>query len=127
MVKIIFLLKRKPDMSPEDFQDHYENIHVNLAHKYIGHLLKGYKRNYPRMAYLNPTDVPPGVEPKPVQFGYDCITEMLVENEAALMEVNRIFADPDINAVLIEDELKFLDRPANLMVICDEINDHLSA
>jgi hypothetical protein len=65
MVKLIFLLKRKPGITPEQFRAHYENSHSRHAQKYIGHLLIGYHRNYPIFATLNPSEVPPGTRPVP--------------------------------------------------------------
>jgi hypothetical protein len=36
MVKVIFLLKRKAGLTPQQFRAHYESSHVKLAQKYIG-------------------------------------------------------------------------------------------
>lgn len=122
MVKLIFLLKRKPDTTPEHFRAHYESSHVKLAQKYIGHLLTGYIRNYPTFAMRNPSNVPEGTTPAPYDMGYDCITEMLVKDQAAVEEINRIFNDPEINPILAADELKFLDREATVMIVIDEVD-----
>lgn len=118
MIKIIFMLKRKPGTTPEQFRDHYENSHVKLAQKYIGHLLKDYNRNYPTFTGLDPS----GGEPKPYDTGYDCITEMMMENQADVDEMTRIFNDPEINPILVEDELKFLDKPSTVMIVVDKVD-----
>src|SRR3546814_11836984 len=110
MIKLVFLLKRKPGISKEQFREHYEGSHAKLAHKYIGHLLTAYRRFYPTFVTRNPSNQPPGSDIKPFDLGYDAITEMEVADQAALMEIPRIFNDPAINPVLAEDELKFLDR-----------------
>lgn len=121
MIKIIFLLKRKPDITHEQFRAHYEASHVMLAHKYIGHLLIKYVRNYPTFALLNPSEVPEGTTPAPYDIGYDCITEMYVADQAAVEEMGRIFNDPAINPVLVEDELKFLQRDATVMIMSEQV------
>jgi hypothetical protein len=121
-VKVIFFLKRKAGSTPQQFRTHYENNHVKLAQKYIGHLIVGYKRNYPQFATLNPSNVPAGSEPSPYDVGYDCITEMWVKDEAALAEVARIFNDPVINPILAADELKFLQREATVMIVSEEVD-----
>jgi EthD domain len=121
-VKVIFFLKRKAGLTPQQFRTHYENSHVKLAQKYIGHLVVAYKRNYPQFATLNPSNVPPGSQPAPYDVGYDCITEMWVKDEAALAEVARIFNDPVINPILAADELKFLQREATVMIVSEEID-----
>ena len=118
MVKIIFMLKRKPGITKEQFREHYENSHAKLAQKYIGHLLKDYNRNYPIFTGLAPSNG----EPAPYDTGYDAITEMVVEDEAAVEEMTRIFNAPDVNPVLVEDELKFLDRPATVMIVVDKVD-----
>lgn len=122
MAKLIFFLKRKPGITPQQFRDHYENSHVKLAHKYIGHLLDGYHRNYPTFACLDPSNIPEGTEPQPYDIGYDAITEMRVKDQAAVDEIARIFNDPVIRPILREDEEKFLDQKSSVMIVCDEQN-----
>ena len=46
MFKVIWLLRRKPGITIEQFRAHYENSHARLAQKYFGDLLLSYKRNY---------------------------------------------------------------------------------
>lgn len=123
MIKLIFMLKRKAGLSTEQFRQHYESSHVELAHKYIGHLLTNYRRFYPTFTTRNPSNQPAGSVPPPFDLGYDAITEMEVADEAALMEMQRIFNDPEINPILAEDELRFLDREATVMMVCDHIDD----
>jgi hypothetical protein len=123
MIKIIYFLKRKNGTSHAQFKEHYESSHVVLAKTYIGHLLVDYVRNYPTFALLNPSNIPEGSMPTPYDIGYDCITEMFVENTAAIEEMTRIFNDPQINPVLVEDELKFLERDQTVMIMVDVISN----
>ncbi len=123
MVKIIYFLKRKKGLTHEQFREHYENSHVVLAKKYVGHLMKDYIRNYPTFALRNPSNIPAGTEPEPYDIGYDCITEMHVENQAAIEEMTRIFNDPEVNPILVEDELKFLERDQIVMIMVDVVNN----
>jgi hypothetical protein len=123
MIKLLFMLKRKPGISTEQFREHYETSHVELAHKYIGHLLTGYRRFYPGFTTRNPSNQPAGSTPTPFDIGYDAITEMEVADEAALAEIGRIFNDPEINPILAEDELKFLNRESTVMMVCDHVDD----
>jgi hypothetical protein len=126
MAKLIFLLKRKPGITPEQFRDHYESSHVRLAQKYIGHLLTGYVRNYPVFAALDPSNVPPGAQPVAHDIGYDAITEMRVKDMAAIEEIGRIFNDPQIQPILKADERKFLDDKATVMIMCDEVDSGIA-
>lgn len=123
MIKIIYFLKRKNGTTPEQFRAHYESSHVVLAKRYIGHLLLDYVRNYPTFALLNPSNVPEGTAPEPYDIGYDCITEMFVKDQAAVDEMGRIFNDPQINPILVEDELKFLERDKTVMIMVEVVSN----
>jgi hypothetical protein len=121
-VKVIFFLKRKAALTPQQFRAHYENSHVKLAQKHIGHLLVGYRRNYPQFASLNPSNVLAGSQPGTHDIGYDCITELWIRDKAALAEIGRIFSDPAINPILAADEANFLQREATVMIVSEEVD-----
>lgn len=117
-MKIVILLKRRPDLTPAQFREHYESSHVKLAEKYLGHLYTDYRRNYAVPIGAAAGDKPnPGVADSP----YDAISEMWLEDEAAWLEMQRIIARPEIGRVLIEDEERFLDRAALRIFACDEV------
>jgi hypothetical protein len=121
-IKILWMLKRKPGISPAQFREHYERSHAAIARKYVGHLLLSYTRNYQTEAWGGTATDPGGFRQRP--FAYDCITELVLADEAAFEEMGRIFAAPAASAELIEDELEFLDREATFMLRCDEVVDH---
>ncbi len=122
MIKVIWLLKRKPGMSKEAFREHYENSHVVLAHKYVGHLLEGYHRNYPIEGWLAPSSKREDGVVEPFDYEYDCITEMRIKDADAAEEMLRIFNDPEIGKIFVDDEHRFLDRKLVVMLTCDEVN-----
>jgi hypothetical protein len=121
-IKVLWMLKRKPGITPAQFREHYERSHAAIARKYVGHLLLSYTRNYQTEAWGGTASDPDGFRQRP--FDYDCITELVVADEAAFEEMGRIFGEPAVGAELIEDELKFLDREATMMLRCDEVVDH---
>ena len=127
MIKLIFMMVRSPGISKGEFRTHYETRHVKLAQRYIGHLLEQYVRNYPTFATLNPSNSPAGTQVAACEFEYDAITEMWLRDSAAVVELTRICNDPKINPILVEDELKFLDRAKTLMLVCEEIDSGVSA
>ena len=45
MIKLIFMFKRKPGLTHEQFRHHYETSHVPLVHKYLSHLFVDYRRS----------------------------------------------------------------------------------
>ena len=94
-----------------------------LGRKYIGHLLTGYHRNYPLQATLSPSKQrETGKTSESIDFEYDVITEMRVKDPGAVEEMVRIFNDPVIGPIFVEDEHRFLDRDSVLMLVCDETN-----
>ena len=117
MIKIIFLLKRKPGMSVEAFREHYEKHHSELARKYIGHLLLSYTRNYVDVAGGHQPDAITGVS-SGGEPDYDVVTEMVLENEAALAEMERINNLPELAPIFAADEARFLDREALRFFVC---------
>lgn len=119
MIKIIFLIKRKPELNVDQFRHHYENSHVPLAKKHFGDIILDYRRNYPKTSGLNPVDnAADGGISAPIP--YDAITEMVLADEASLNEMLRRFGSSDLQNLLAEDEARFMDREALTMLICDE-------
>lgn len=120
-IKILWMLKRKPGTTQAQFREHYERSHAAIARKYVGHLLMSYTRNYQTEAWGGTATDPAGFRQRP--FDYDCVTELVVADEAAFEEMGRIFAAPEASTELVEDELVFLDREATVMLRCDEVVD----
>lgn len=120
MVKIMWLLRRKPGISFEQFRDHYENSHSVLGAKYFGHLMTGYRRNY-----VLPADQ--GAGGSAVMLGvltakgwdYDCIAEWDLPDEAAFEQVVAMLSDPVIGKIFHDDEEHFLDRSSVRLVRYD--------
>ncbi len=117
-MKVMLILKRKQGMSAQAFQDYYEESHVALAHKYLGHLFLDYRRNY-----TLPVEDKQGDNPNPgvTDPGFDAITEIWLKDEAAWDEMQRIISDPEIGRIFMEDEENFLDRPALRIFPCFEV------
>jgi uncharacterized protein (TIGR02118 family) len=122
VIKITFFLKKKAEISTAQFQHHYESSHVPLTQKYVGHLLKDYRRNYPLKALRDPSGTV-----APAHLDYDAISEMWLQDDAALTEMSRIFNEPEINVILNEDQSHFLRREETLMVVCEERDTRAAA
>ena len=122
MFKVMWLLRRKPGISHEQFKEHYERSHVVMAQKYIGHLLIEYKRNYKTETWGGgvPTDTGGGFGP--IDWAYDCITEWVMKDESALDKINAIFAHPVIGKEFHDDEANFLDRDSVILIKCQVID-----
>ncbi len=121
--KFMVLLKRRPDLTPAQFRDHYENRHVPLGTKFIGHLLVDFKRHYPgAMADFSSDEWSNGrMGDGDAGCAYDAISVYEFRDEAAIAEMTEILKRPEVYTALSEDENRFLNRPACRMGLCDVI------
>lgn len=117
-MKAIVLLKRRSDITHEQFRHHYETVHAELAHKYLGHLFLDYRRNYPKLVEYGARS---SDTPTAFQSPYDAITELRYRDRAAFEEAQRIMSDPVIGKIFEEDEKNFMDRAEFRVFTCDEV------
>jgi hypothetical protein len=115
MFKVLWLLKRKPGISFEQFRDHYENTHSVLGKKYFGHLMLSYERHYDRAKEADGKYAAYGL----ASSGYDCVAEWGLRDEAAFGEFLAIMADPATAKIFKDDELNFLDSAETRAVLSD--------
>lgn len=98
-VTVITLLKRRPGLGMEAFRAYYEDHHRRIGEQVLG----GYATRYVRR-YLAPTD---GVD---ADFDFDVITEVDFPDEVARDACFAAMADPEVMAMIVEDEAKLFDR-----------------
>lgn len=120
MLRIAWLLRRKPGITHAEFRDHYERSHSALGKQYLGHLMLGYRRKY----NVRDEDAANSADPMVRAFAakawdYDCIAEWDLRDEAALGEVFAILSDPVIGPIFHDDEEHFLDRNSVRLVRYD--------
>ena len=119
MYKVVWLLKRKPGLTHEQFREMFEASHAKLAEKYVGHLFVEYRRNYVKDAMWggNPRQEGSGFGQR--EWSYDLISEWIMADEAAFQEVRRIMAQPEIDREFETDEERLIDRSSVVMIHCD--------
>ncbi len=105
MLKAVVLLKRKADLSIEQFIDHYENRHVPLVREVLPTIGK-YVRNYLDLVSVS-SGRQEGDAPTPY---FDVITELWFDDGAAYQAFVDALSDPEVSRRLQEDEERFLDR-----------------
>lgn len=100
MIKLIVLIKKKPDISAQAFRDYYENNHVPLIRS-IYKTIGTYVRNYPDPAQ---TLIPPGANP----IDFDVVTELWFKSREDYDTFRATGADPANRARITADEAHFL-------------------
>ena len=115
-IKKIVMVKRRKDLTPEQFRDGYENSHSRIAVRLFGHLWTEYRRNYLTTGYN--FDQKDG---GPAEIGFDAVSEFVLPDEAAYREMGRISAE---NFEMIkEDEAKWFDQSHCWIVDCETIEE----
>jgi hypothetical protein len=109
--KILAFLKKKKDLSHEQFKDYYENKHVPLILS-LTHTPLVYKRNY-----LQPGDAfgLPGADIK-----FDVVTEQVFASREDLQNWLKKLSAPDIAKIVRTDEEQFLDHSHYFAYVIDE-------
>ena len=112
MFKCIALLRRRPDISKEEFIDYYENKHSVLMASLLPGILE-YRRNYidPEGAYIYWDAAP---------LDFDVVTELWFADRAAYDKMAATAADPEIARRIAEDEENLFDRGYTRMFVVEE-------
>ena len=110
MVKLVFMLKRKPGMSREDFLRYYEQHHAHLGEKYVPNAVRYVRR------FLDPMAGPSGGGDQE----YDVLTELWFANQGEMDKAMKLLSDPKVHAEIEEDEKVLFDRPALRMYVITE-------
>lgn len=125
---IILFVTRKANLSPEEFKDHYENVHIPLAQRLCaGNWPTKFTRQYlariTRKGFGGPAnpDRPPMLLRGDAQdIDYDCVSEMTFENEDAFQAFYKRVYEKDVAAKLAADETTFLELGKTRVVVVGE-------
>jgi uncharacterized protein (TIGR02118 family) len=112
MIKIIALLKRRPELTLEEFSRYYEHEHAPLAARSIppevARAIKRYVQNHAIQLGRSQTDPP-----------YDCVTEIGFDDVAG-MELWTNWYLGEGGKVLRDDEEHFMDTGRRVVIVTDE-------
>lgn len=117
MIKLVYCLRRRADVSPEEFHRYWKHDHGPLVKRFAEAIrARRYIQSHTRLPALNEMfQKSRGLAPP-----YDGITEVWWDSEEAF---NTAAATPDAaNAyqALIEDEAKFIDFTQSRVFMTDE-------
>ena len=116
MLKLVYCLRRKPELTVEDFQRYWRDVHAPLVAERAALLgIKRYVQVHTGMPEVNAVlQARNGGSPEP----YDGVAELWVESLDALAS-----EDPAVQqaaADLLEDEGNFIDRSKSPIWIAEE-------
>ncbi|MFC1999714.1 EthD domain-containing protein [Chloroflexota bacterium] len=115
MIKRMVFLKRKQGVTPEEFREQYEEVHVPLALEFLTTVRK-YVRNY----ITTNTSLASTAEP-----GFDCITEQWFDDmEGYQAMVNSI--DGDAGQALIHSLKVFVDLTKAVEFLVEEVESEIT-
>lgn len=112
MIKIVALIKRRPDVSLDDFCRYYEQQHAPLFMRVIppdvAEAIKHYVQNHAVRLGQSTTDPP-----------YDCVTEMGFDDLAGMQRWTNWYLGEG-GKVLRDDEERFMDTGRRVVVVTEE-------
>lgn len=118
MYKVMFLIKRKKHITHEQFREHFERSHAPMAQKYCGHLYSEYRRNYINVVWCGGDSRKEGSGYGPREWEWDLLSEWILPSEENFHEIIKIMESPGIKHLFEEDEDRFIDREATVMIPC---------
>lgn len=118
MPKIVVLLRRRADLTREQFIEYYETRHVPLIHELLPGFSR-YVRNYVVHSTLSTAAQLPGDTPEPY---FDVITELWFDTPDDYARYRAAARDVSIGARIQADEMNFLDRSVRQKFEVDEFS-----
>jgi hypothetical protein len=114
MIKLIFLLRRRQDLSMDAFVERYENGHKLLGERHVPSAIR-YTRRFLQPVQGIFTDA---------DSAFDVITELWFADQAAMDAAMLYLRRPDVAAEIAADEELQFDRAATRVYVVRE--EHLS-
>jgi hypothetical protein len=112
MQKGIYFLQRRPGMRREEFITHYEAIHLQLIMANLPRPLD-FRRHFPVWS--------PSPQTRSAERRFDSFTAITYESRQAYMDAFKIFSSPPFNPIVVEDEIKFIDRGRVFFAAAEEV------
>lgn len=110
MIKQVVFLKKRPDISMEEFMDYYENQHSQLAKRLGAKPSLPNAQRYVRR-YITPEANP--LTGEVIHPGYDCVMEIWWNTREDFEAAMKGLGDPQFLDARKEDELKLFASNSN--------------
>lgn len=99
--KILLFMKKRPDLSTQEFREYYETRHAPLCERYSQSVQRYIRR------YIEPQPHP---ETGPFDDAYDVITELWFGDEAVFRGTLAYITTSLMPGEVVEDEANLFDR-----------------
>lgn len=123
MIKFVYCVRRRPELSPEAFRKYWLEKHGPLVKKYAAALrARRYVQSHTLQTDLNMY----AQQPRGTKEPYDGITEVWWDNAEELLAALQTPEGQQANQILAEDEGRFCDLPCCSVFFTEEhtIFDH---
>jgi uncharacterized protein (TIGR02118 family) len=116
---MIFMLKRRPGMSREEFVRYYESTHAKLGEKHVVNAARYVRR------YLQGLPEPfTGTVREP---DYDVITELWFDDQADMDVAMSHLLEAEVSQEITRDEENLFDRSRNRVYLVEEVDSTMLA
>jgi uncharacterized protein (TIGR02118 family) len=118
MIKIVFCLRRRADLSREEFQAYWRTRHAPLVRSHADALgIRRYVQVHSIDDAISAAVAGPRQSPEP----FDGVAELWLDSLDALMVAGRSEAGRAASAELLEDERRFIDLPRSPLFLAEEL------
>ena len=118
MIKLVFCLRRKPDLSREEFQRYWREHHAPLVRAHAAALgIRRYVQLHSIDDAISLAVAGPRRSPEP----FDGVAELWFDDLEALAASGSTEAGRAAGAALLEDERTFIDLARSPLFLADEV------
>ncbi len=108
--RMLVLAVRKEGMTPDEFKNHYETVHMPLMGKICGDSIPvSHHRRYPLRTGAPDENIP-----------YDCVTELVYRDQEHMQAQSAILQSPEYQQTVTDDCLKFMDLQKTVYLVVGE-------
>jgi hypothetical protein len=118
MLKQLVLLKRRPGMTLEEFEEYYETRHSLLGIKYMPLARRYFRR------YVKPEPNP--VTGQVVELDFDVITEIWWDNREDFEATMKTIGEAELNTIFREDEKNIFSSHNNAVFTVEELESTMA-
>ncbi|RSM20099.1 hypothetical protein CDV31_000893 [Fusarium ambrosium] len=120
---VVMLVYRNPQMTPDQFKDHYENKHIPLMKKLLGASFPiSHSRRYILRTEADGQHAATVLAGTQADFEFDCVSELKFESEANFQSMSALLSSAENSAAVGEDCMAFMDPGKTKMVVLGDVN-----